>query len=262
MKLSIVTINFNHLNGLYKTANSVISQNWKDFEWIIIDGGSKDGSKEYIATIASHTTYWCSEQDKGVYDAMNKGLAHAQGEYVLFLNSGDYLLQPDTLYNVFSCLTDADILVGEIYRNLNGRQILDKGFLTDDITGTDLLRNSLPHQASFIRKALFSKFGNYDSNLKIVGDWKFFIQSIVLGNCSIYFLRFPTTQYEANGLSDNNPTLNAKERKQVLNELFQPRILKDYELAQSLSDITRYPFYKKLYGLLYRFAAIHHSIHK
>ena len=91
MKLSIITINFNNLAGLKKTADSVISQTWKEFEWIIIDGGSTDGSKEFIVSLNDDLnrngwnpiTYWCSEPDKGIYNAMNKGIGKAKGEYLL-----------------------------------------------------------------------------------------------------------------------------------------------------------------------------------
>lgn len=94
-KLSIITINFNNLEGLKKTAESVINQTWKDFEWIIIDGGSTDGSKEYIINLNDNLnhvgwnpiTYWCSKPGKGIYNAMNKGIAKASGDYLNFMNS-------------------------------------------------------------------------------------------------------------------------------------------------------------------------------
>ena len=78
MKLSIITINYNNKAGLQKTIDSVVAQTWRDFEWIIIDGGSTDGSKELIEQYQQHFAYWCSEPDKGVYNAMNKGIDKAK----------------------------------------------------------------------------------------------------------------------------------------------------------------------------------------
>ncbi|MFZ3274524.1 MAG: glycosyltransferase, partial [Lutibacter sp.] len=89
MLLSIITINFNNLEGLKKTMASVLGQTWKEFEYIIIDGGSTDGSAAYIESQSQHLNYWVSESDKGIYNAMNKGIKVAHGEYLLFLNSGD-----------------------------------------------------------------------------------------------------------------------------------------------------------------------------
>ena len=89
MKLSIITINYNNREGLKKTINSVINQTFRDFEYILIDGGSEDGSKEIILQHEAQFSYWRSEKDHGIYNAMNKGILAAKGDYLLFLNSGD-----------------------------------------------------------------------------------------------------------------------------------------------------------------------------
>ena len=91
MKLSIITINYNNCEGLRETILSVVEQTCKQFEWIIVDGGSQDGSVALLEQYRSYFSYWCSETDKGIYNAMNKGLQHAHGDYCLFLNSGDRL---------------------------------------------------------------------------------------------------------------------------------------------------------------------------
>lgn len=114
-KLSIITVNLNNKDGLQKTIESVISQTCKDFEWIIIDGGSVDGSKDIIEKYSKEIDYWVSESDQGIYHAMNKGILRSHGEYLLFLNSGDYLFDicPEGMEQVLlvagellpSCLT-------------------------------------------------------------------------------------------------------------------------------------------------------------
>ena len=87
MRISIITINYNNLNGLKNTIKSVLDQSFFDFEFIVIDGGSTDGSKGYIELNSAKINYWVSESDRGVYHAMNKGLSKVTGEFCLFLNS-------------------------------------------------------------------------------------------------------------------------------------------------------------------------------
>src|SRR5690242_21925905 len=92
LKLSIITVNFNNAAGLQRTMDSAFHQTFTDYEYVIIDGGSTDGSKDLIKNHANKLVYWVSEKDNGVYQAMNKGIVRAKGDYLLFLNSGDYLL--------------------------------------------------------------------------------------------------------------------------------------------------------------------------
>ena len=115
MQLSIITINLNNYEGLKKTISSIRCQNWHNFEWIIIDGGSTDGSTELIESVSKDLTFWCSESDKGIYNAMNKGVAMCSGKYVLFMNSGDSLHDSKVLEDIFQDQQyDADILIGQV----------------------------------------------------------------------------------------------------------------------------------------------------
>ena len=111
-KLSIITINLNNAAGLRKTIESVVNQTFTDYEYLIIDGGSTDGSVEVIKEFADKITYWVSEPDKGIYNAMNKGILKARGEYLQFLNSGDWLVDNEVLFRVFSLNHFEDILYG------------------------------------------------------------------------------------------------------------------------------------------------------
>lgn len=121
MKLSIITINFNNCAGLQRTIDSVICQTWRDFEWIIIDGGSTDGSKELIERYQESFSYWCSEPDEGMYYAMNKGIGNSIGEWILILNSGDYLYSRETLSEVVKFATeDVDIIYGDSVEDNKG----------------------------------------------------------------------------------------------------------------------------------------------
>ena len=95
--ISIITVNFNDKIGLERTLESVFSQNFRNFEYLVIDGGSNDGSKELLEKNSEKINYWVSEPDKGIYNAMNKGISFAKGEYLIFLNSGDHLKNENSL---------------------------------------------------------------------------------------------------------------------------------------------------------------------
>ena len=123
MRLSIITVNYNNKDGLQKTIDSVISQTFKDFEWIVIDGGSTDGSRELIEKNKNYFSFWCSEHDKGVYNAMNKGIVHAKGEYLNFMNSGDCFVSNKVLEKIFSNDYTNDILYGNVVTFKNNKKM-------------------------------------------------------------------------------------------------------------------------------------------
>ena len=147
MKLSIITVNYNNKAGLQKTIDSVVAQTWRDFEWIIIDGGSTDGSKELIEQYQQHFAFWCSEPDKGVYNAMNKGIDKAQGVYLLFLNSGDVLYDEHVLQNVDDLHLDSDIISGQVER-MDNHQLLR---VYDNNILKQLFYSTLNHQGTLLR---------------------------------------------------------------------------------------------------------------
>ena len=223
MKLSIITINFNNRNGLRKTIESVVNQTWQDFEYIIIDGGSTDGSVEVIKEYADRIDYWVSEPDKGIYDAMNKGIDKATGEYCQFLNSGDAFYNSTVLQTVDQFLTGTDIVIGRLY-------ISDRASASEIIPEVTMLRlyeRSLPHSSAYISSKLLKEF-YYDINYKIVSDWKFYIQSLVLHNASYNFIDVVVSDFDTNGISSINTALTMTERQQVLEELLPARIRLDY----------------------------------
>ncbi len=170
--LSIITINYNNKQGLIQTIESVVNQIWKDFEYLVVDGGSTDGSKDVITQHINDLTYWVSEPDKGIYNAMNKGIEMATGDYLLFLNSGDYLKDSSVLGKTIPQLDNIDI----VYTDLE--IITDKDHhvqnYPDRLSFKHFFYSSLPHPASFIKKVLFVKYGVYDENLKICADWNLF----------------------------------------------------------------------------------------
>ena len=232
-KLSVITVNYNDAAGLQRTIESVIGQSFRDFEFIIIDGGSTDGSVDVIKSYADHIDYWVSEPDGGIYAGMNKGLRQARGEYLNFMNSGDCYHSSDVLQEIFDLRQTADIITG-IHAE-NGAENIGR----NGITMFDLYRCAVDHQASFIRRELHLRHP-YDERYRIVSDWKFFIEALVFDNCSFFFTDTVVVDVDMTGISNTNMQLNNEEREQVLRELFPERVLKDYQLLASVHpDIMR-----------------------
>lgn len=177
MKLSIITINYNNAQGLEKTIKSIVNQNYRDFEYIVIDGNSSDNSRTVIERYANKIDYWVSEPDSGIYNAMNKGIRRANGEYLLFINSGDCLKDNASMQEIMNQLTGEDIIYFDLDVYYSAGSIVNKSY-PDNLTFEYFLTKTLPHPASFIKKRLFEKYGLYDENFKICSDWAFFIDVI------------------------------------------------------------------------------------
>lgn len=221
MKLSIITINYNNCAGLRKTIESVVNQTWHDFEYIIIDGGSTDGSVEVIKEYAGQIDYWVSAPDKGIYNALNKGVAIAKGEYCNFMNSGDCFYSFETLEQVYVNKPYADIVCGKTHTD----DIVDTP--PQEITFDFLFNGCICHQCAFIRTSIMKKYG-YDEKYKIVADRKFFVQAFLIENCSYQALGVDVVKYDVSGLSACNPVLSSLEYDKVLEELIPERIRIDY----------------------------------
>lgn len=248
MKLSIITINYNNREGLKKTIDSVVCQTWRDFEWIIIDGGSTDGSKELIEQYQDHFAYWCSEPDKGVYNAMNKGIAKANGEYLQFLNSGDYFFNAQVLQKVFGKERSADILYG--YMIVEGSNIVSScAMMKSVLFWNDFIGNTLPHQASFCKKSLFVKYGGFDETYKIAADTKFFIKTIVWEKSSYEFIKEKIAMFQPGGISSGEERFFERDVR-LRNEMFPKMVVDDYPIIRALRKIQKYTILRKCYTLL------------
>ncbi len=222
MKYSIITINYNNRDGLERTIKSVVNQTYQDFEYIIIDGGSTDGSVDVIKKYADRIDYWVSESDKGIYNAMNKGILQAHGEYLNFMNSGDCFYDDEVLKRINKYMY-YDIILGKSFYQ-NGSH----GFKYGNISLMDLYKNSLPHQAAFCKRRLFENT-LFDENYKIVSDWKFFIETLILKNASFYNINEIICLYEYGGISSIAIELADKERSEIIKTYFPERVISDYE---------------------------------
>ena len=230
MRYSVITINYNNRDGLLRTINSVKCQKSQQFEFIIIDGGSTDGSVDVIKQYVTNVTYWISEKDNGVYHAMNKGVAQAHGDFLIFMNSGDCFHDSNVLNSVVDY--QEDIICGKV---LKGNSTIPSGHHKYTISLVDLMRGSLPHQAMFIKRELLVKHP-YDEKYKILSDWKFCIEALVFDNCSFRNVDTIVADYDTSGISTNSNGLLPMERELILKELFPPRILADYQRLVPVDD--------------------------
>ena len=245
-KYTIITINFNNSAELRQTIESVVGQTLKDIEYIVIDGGSTDGSVEVIKDYADHIDYWISEPDNGVYNAMNKGLAKAHGEYVNFMNSGDTFFSPSVLEEVDRQIGDADILFGNVCNRATGVRYggIKAG---SEVTFLTLKKEILCHQATFYRRDIFNRHP-YDESLRLIADWKVNVQAIVTDNCKVKVVDTMIARYDLTGMSSTRSRLQAEERRRVMSELFPPRMRKDYDRLytdEEMPVVTLLPELKK-----------------
>ena len=240
MKYSIITVNYNNCEGLRKTIESVINQSYKDFEFIIIDGESTDGSVEIIKQYEPYITYWKSEKDKGIYNAMNKGICKACGEYLNFMNSGDCFYNNDVLKIVVDSNLDADMIIGKDYW-YNPKT--GKDFATILPLKLDMFtfyKGSLPHQSTFFKRALFRE-DKYDETLKVVSDWKFYIQSIIGKGCSVsYFNNIICRKDLEDGVGYSQAELAKTEKEAFITSYLPIGIRRHYDILTKLDASTYY----------------------
>ena len=176
-KISIITVNLNNKIGLQKTAESVFNQTFKDYEFIIIDGSSNDGSKEYIGEIKNKLTQFVSEKDTGIYNAMNKGIKMAKGDYVYFLNSGDIFYEKTTLASATEKMCeDIGLYYGDLIYSWPKKQEIVS--FPSKLSYQFFVIDNINHQACFIKKSLFDEIFYYNENYKIISDWEFLIYAI------------------------------------------------------------------------------------
>ncbi|WP_431135821.1 glycosyltransferase family 2 protein [Psychroserpens mesophilus] len=222
MLISIITINYNDLEGIKKTVNSVFNQSYKAIEYIIIDGGSTDGSETFIKEHTSQFSYAVSEKDEGVYHAMNKGIDQANGDYLLFLNSGDYLVNQDVIKMFVEKNPKAQIVYGDVYKKIGDKMVL---FKMPEIDGlVSALRNSLIHQAVFFSKSLFNNNNRYDISYKIAADWVFINNAFIFQKCTTKHIDLVIVCYDTNGISSDK-SLRLKDRTRYLQSTFDENFI-------------------------------------
>lgn len=211
-KISVITINYNNLEGLKRTIPSVLTQTYNDYEYLVIDGGSTDGSKEYIES-QQGIDYWISEKDKGIYNAMNKAVKVANGEYCIFMNSGDHFFSTYSLGNAAAELDGTDYCVGQTIEI--GTDHVEFVKSPSKMSLYFIVEKSLQHQSTFIKTQLL-KDNPYDENFKIVADWKHFFENWYFNKISYKAINKIVSVYYLDGFSAQNVDMLMKEREQVV----------------------------------------------
>lgn len=260
-QLSIISVNYNNAEGLKRTLDSVASQTYQEFEHIIIDAASTDGSMDVIHEYEqqlhiAHSTihlFWSSEKDKGIYDGMNKGIKKATGEYLYFLNSGDVFAADDVVAQIVDLLDGSDIIVGRVNRGANGRIYGQTALVNEqDLSLYNMYLHGINHQSAIVHRSIQSDH-LYDATLKIGADWKFFVETIVLGGAKVKFVDKIFANYDVSGVSSNTAQLRL-ERKKIMLDILPERIARDYlTIAPYYYEVKRvkwlleHPFWYKLY---------------
>ncbi len=199
-KVSIITVCFNEVSNIGKTIDSVLEQTFTDYELIIIDGQSTDGTVEKIKTYGDKINKFISEKDKDLFDAQNKGIRLADGEYEFFLNAGDFLYSHRVLEKVFENNPKADIVYGDLVVEMKNGYIFRKKSPAK-ITKQYMIADSLPHQATFFKKKLMDKVGFYDLSYVYAADYDLTLRALYEMKCSLEYMPVPVAQYNLQGQS-------------------------------------------------------------
>lgn len=238
IEVSIITVNLNNAAGLKKTVESVMNQVFRNFEYIVVDGASTDGSIEAIKEYTSRIDHLVSEPDQGIYHAMNKGIGMANGRYCLFLNSGDWLADDQVLSNVFEKEQDADIISGDTAYYDPAKQTV-KWLIPspDDLTANTFFNGTLPHQSTFIKRELFLKYGLYSEELIIASDWLFFVETFLERNATYSHYTGLVSYFNLDGFSYRNENKNLpKEEQLAVLRTKYPRFIADYNRLKQLHE--------------------------
>jgi putative colanic acid biosynthesis glycosyltransferase len=255
-RFTVITVALNDLAGLTETRNSVRAQAFSDFEWIVVDGGSTDGTLEYLQGLDQPNCRWTSERDEGLYYAMNKGLDQATGEYVIFMNSGDTFAGKDVLARANDVAganeNQVDLLFGDAYEK--------------NSSGTLLLKPARP--AATIRRAMFThhqamayarraiKDMRYDCRFRLAADYHFTCRLLARGARSVY-LGFPICVFQRAGFSEHNAELGRRENLVVQKEVLRlGPVRRAYNYTSCLATALLRTYMRGFYDRLrYRHAA-------
>ena len=263
MLFSIITINRNNSAGLRQTMESVVAQQNCDMEYVVVDGASTDGSVEVIKQYAALPRLkWVSEPDSGIYNAMNKGISMSEGDYIVFVNSGDTLVSPSVMQRLTQALAETGrpaILYGNIIKVWpDGRTLKGKG-RKDPFTMFSFYRGTLDHPGTCIRRDLYDTYGMMDETMKICSDWAWFMKAIVFGEEKPVYADIDTVYFDMTGISESSGKVRERlrnERRSVLKKSLPPLVLADYDRYADdiimINRLHRHPWAFKLVRFIER----------
>jgi len=260
-KLSIITVCLNNKEGLEKTIKSVAGQSFSDFEFLIVDGGSTDGSYEVIQKNLDHINAWVSEKDKGIYNAMNKGTSMANGEYCFFLNSDDILASSNTLERIFNCNPGADIIYGNLAIMKNGR--LKKALKYPrhlDAYSFYRTQSSIHQQAALIKRKVFDNDWFFKEEYNLIADWVFFLEAIILNKVSSQYYNIVFSVFTSEGISSNASDdlikSTAQTKQSVLRKYFPSDELERHEKRRRSDETKIRIAYRRVVAKLFLYVCL------
>lgn len=239
MKVSIVTVCYNSESTIRKTIESVLNQEYDEVEYIIIDGGSVDGTLDIIKEYNDKIAYWCSEKDHGIYDAMNKGIRVSKGDIIAFMNSDDWYYDSSVFQKVIACFeeSNADIVYGDciiLYGNVDKKYV----YFTAEDKKLEALYFTLPfcHQSIFMRRSMFDVLGVYNINYKVAADYEWILRAYI-SNAKFQYISECICCFRAGGYSCKSQIAAAEELRNISlsmlpkakRELYYDNILQTYE---------------------------------
>ncbi len=252
MKFSIITVCKNSSDTIENTILSVLNQAFKGFEHIIIDGVSTDGTLDVVNKYRDKIAVVISEPDNGLYDAMNKGIRYSSGDYIFFLNSDDMFLDGSVLQKAANSVENnkKELLYGDQAFVNNGLRKHNK------LNKIYLMKNTPCQPATFYRRDVFDKYGDFDTNFKIVSDQEWFLRAFLHHNVSRYYLGFAVTIFNSGGISTSlkrEEELN-RERDEMFRRYFSESERKKLEfLSKYLRCFTTFPVIRQVLNMFFKF---------
>lgn len=251
MKISLITATYNSAETLRDTLQSVLNQTFKDVDYIIIDGNSKDNTidivKEFEPKFEGRLR-WICEKDKGIYDAMNKGVKMAQGEVVGILNSDDFFASDDVLEKVNAAFTENPIIDG-VYADVRYVDWNDTGKTVRMFSGKDFKREKIcwgqmpPHPSFYVKRECYDKFGLYSLDYPICADYDMFVKMIWIGNIKTLYINDIFVNMRSGGTSSNGLKVHRKIMKERM------RCIREHNLPSNFfKQVSRY--FGKIISLL------------
>jgi glycosyltransferase involved in cell wall biosynthesis len=210
-KISIITVTFNSEQFLEETISSVINQNYDNLEYIIIDGGSTDSTLEIIEKYEDHITYWASEDDRGIYDAINKGILVSKGDYIGIINSDDWY-ELGVLKSLVKSINDnqPDIIHGILRLWENDKLMGLQGY-----TSNFLNYGMISHPTCFVKREVYNSIGLFNTKYVIAADYDFMLNCFNR-NVKFFYVEQVIANFRLSGISNSNSSLRESETSQVL----------------------------------------------
>ena len=246
IKVSIITVCYNAADTIEDTILSIENQSYENIEYIVIDGGSTDGTLDIIDKHKESVSYFVSEPDNGIYDAMNKGIINATGEWLSFMNAGDVYTSDNTIESLVKEIPppyhEVDAKASQQIRIVRGNIIRDYANFTIKSSGVtiqnpglmDMFNNTFHHQACLIQRSLFKDYGLYAIEYKLTADWKFFFDCVILHHVRTKYIDIDVARFMMDGVSSKNVQECEKEQKLYL------RCLLGDELYNILNELNVY----------------------